>query len=132
MQKNFELRTPVYCIVKFKKQILLLHRTEDVDVWEAPGGKIRYGESPKNAALRELKEETGLKIKDAKLFSVGSTTYSNIMQIPIFYLVEMKIKPEIKIKEHVAYRWFSLNDIKKLKNLALSVSCIMSDLKDIV
>lgn len=44
-------------------RVLLLHwydRVEDEDLWEPPGGGIDPGETPLEAARRELTEETGL------------------------------------------------------------------------
>jgi len=45
--------------------------------WEAPGGKIEEGETPKEAALREFKEETGrgLKILCYEFFNGGHVFY---------------------------------------------------------
>lgn len=45
-------------------KILLLYRRKDGRVYDAvPGGTIQTGESPAQAAVREIKEETGLTIK---------------------------------------------------------------------
>ena len=47
-----------------KDEILLLKRKSDVhcpDVWSFPGGKIQALETPLEAAVRELSEETGVK-----------------------------------------------------------------------
>jgi 8-oxo-dGTP pyrophosphatase MutT (NUDIX family) len=41
-----------------KKQILLIHRR---GFWDLPKGKIDKGESPEQAAVREVEEETGLR-----------------------------------------------------------------------
>lgn len=43
-------------------KVLLLHRNKEpnLGLWVAPGGKIELNESPREAAYRELKEETGL------------------------------------------------------------------------
>lgn len=40
------------------------------EIYEIPAGKLDAGENPKNAALRELKEETGVVATDAKLLYV--------------------------------------------------------------
>ena len=39
---------------------ILMIKTLHFDRWELPGGGIEIGETPKEAALRELKEECGL------------------------------------------------------------------------
>ncbi len=52
------------------KELLLIHR---LGFWDMPKGKIDAGETPEEAALREVREETGLQ----ELFSDGFalTTY---------------------------------------------------------
>jgi len=48
----------VVIAAKYKgKWVWVKHR--DRDTWEIPGGHIEKGESPDNAASRELIEETG-------------------------------------------------------------------------
>jgi 8-oxo-dGTP pyrophosphatase MutT (NUDIX family) len=47
---------------------LLLARELDGDRWTTPGGAIEPGESPLDAAIRELLEETGLQCGDCELF----------------------------------------------------------------
>ena len=54
-------------------QILLIKRNEPKipeihGNWELPGGKIEFGETPEAAAIREIEEETGIKVKEGKLF----------------------------------------------------------------
>ena len=50
-------------------KILMLHRVKKEDdihegKWNGLGGKLMKGESPKDCAIREVKEESGLDIKD--------------------------------------------------------------------
>lgn len=59
------------CGMVFNKQgeILLCHRT-DRDIWNLPGGVIDHNESPWDAVIREVYEETGLKVSLKKLAGI--------------------------------------------------------------
>ncbi len=46
---------------------LLLIKRRDVPVWVLPGGGIDPGESPENAVVREILEETGFTVKVDRL-----------------------------------------------------------------
>jgi 8-oxo-dGTP pyrophosphatase MutT (NUDIX family) len=49
---------------------ILLVRNSDVNRWLPPGGTIEPDESPKEAAVREMQEETGLLIEPVRIIGV--------------------------------------------------------------
>lgn len=50
-------------------EVLVMRRNKEpnLGLWIAPGGKIEVGESPHEAARREMLEETGLTVSDLRL-----------------------------------------------------------------
>jgi len=50
-------------------RVLLLHR-RDMDAWNLPGGQVEAGESPWEACVREVREETGLETSIERLSGV--------------------------------------------------------------
>jgi ADP-ribose pyrophosphatase YjhB (NUDIX family) len=54
------LRLGVQCAVLDDEQRVLLSRRADLNVWTLPGGRLDAGELFTNAAVREVREETGV------------------------------------------------------------------------
>ena len=64
----------VDAVILDKDSIILIRRKKFPfkNFWALPGGFIEYGEKAENAIIREVKEETGLKVKIKKLVGVYS------------------------------------------------------------
>ena len=56
------------------RRVLLVHRPR-YDDWSFPKGKLDPGETIEEAALREVKEETGLKCRIIRKLAVGRYLY---------------------------------------------------------
>lgn len=91
-------------------KVLLLKRSDymkkHAGEWDLPGGHIIEGENLVDGLIREVWEETGLRIKDpVKLHSKGNDTY---------YKAEL---PEDNVElsdEHTEHKMFSLEDLEDL------------------
>lgn len=57
------------CIFNDKGEVLLQKRA-DSNKWGFPGGAVEIGETPQMAAIREVKEETGLDVEVDRLIGV--------------------------------------------------------------
>ncbi|HEV2000150.1 MAG TPA: NUDIX domain-containing protein, partial [Xanthobacteraceae bacterium] len=44
-------------------RVLIARRVNPPQLWSLPGGKVEPGETPKQAATREVREETGVEIE---------------------------------------------------------------------
>ena len=49
---------------------ILLQRRGDCNMWGFPGGTVELGETPQMAAVREVKEETGLDVVAGELVGI--------------------------------------------------------------
>ena len=80
-----------------KGRVLAIHASKHPDTrWGVPKGRIDKGETPKQAAIREFREETGINLKKyKKKIKKVSTTYT---KKKTFYLFELTIKKSIKGK----------------------------------
>ena len=59
-----KIHTAVKAVIKKDNKFLVIKKVFGDDViWDIPGGRMKYGESPQDALLREVKEETGLDVE---------------------------------------------------------------------
>jgi len=98
-----------------EREILLLKvEDEKFSFWQPITGGIESGESPEEACLREIKEETGLLLHRSNLTSLGDfmvkidenlTIHKNLFLV----LTEQK---DIQISdEHVGAQWIALEKV---------------------
>lgn len=64
-------RISVIAITDEQKILLVRHRKGSRQYWVLPGGRLEYGETFKECAIRELKEETGLDIEVEKFLFIS-------------------------------------------------------------
>lgn len=97
------------------REILLLKvEDETVSFWQPITGGIESGESPEQACLREIKEETGLLLACSNLTSLGDFTVKIDENLTIhkdLFLV-LTEKKDIQISdEHVGSQWVALDKV---------------------
>ena len=94
-------------------------------MWECVGGSVTIGESSIEGALREVKEEVGLDLKqeDGRLlfskirgvdFKYGCRTFDDIMDVWLFdYDGELRLE-EATTDEVADCKWMTVSEIRKL------------------
>lgn len=125
-KKNIHLsRFGVYSVLKYRGKFVLIKKGRGPykGRWDLPGGKIDFGETTEEALRREINEETGLKIKSAKLIdAIGYKKYTKkevLHHVGIIYLCQAaslkKLKTEPDGKDSFGAEVFNAAKIKKLK-----------------
>jgi 8-oxo-dGTP diphosphatase len=113
----------VYLVPVHEGKILLLKRRK-TEFWEFPGGKVEWGEEPKKAAKRELKEETGLDSGELELLGITSATYEKEggekHSVYIVYRGAAGSGEYSLGLEHEDARWVSLEEMQFMK---LGLNC---------
>ena len=97
------------------REILLLKvENEKVSFWQPITGGIESGESPEEACLREIKEETGLLLACSSLTGLGDFMVKSDENLTIhknLFLVLTEQK-EIQLSdEHVGAQWVALDKV---------------------
>ncbi|PFV87580.1 8-oxo-dGTP diphosphatase MutT [Bacillus thuringiensis] len=81
--------------------------------WEFPGGKIKNGEEPQVALVREIKEELGCSITvDEKVEEIEYEYETNIVHLTTYKAQILEGIP--KALEHTELKWVRVKDLNNL------------------
>lgn len=91
--------------------------------WEFPGGKVEVGETPKQALVREIKEELEIDIKVGDLIDTIKYDYPTFHLSMDCFWCEI-IQGELKLVEAEAARWLTKDELYDVQWLPADISLI--------
>ena len=103
-------------IIKSGKLLLVKRNIEPgKGKWALPSGFINYGEEPLKALKREMKEELGIDIQEAALFTAKiGKAHKDKLVLGLFYLVNSH-RGRIRLSgENSDANWFTLSSLTKI------------------
>lgn len=96
-------------------KILLVKLTyQRIHPWGLPGGSLDYGETPEDAVLREVWEETGWKIVIDGFLFVKTWTPDRVGLYYICHISDGEFHPTDEVSE---FGYFSLDDLPDVRPL---------------
>lgn len=103
-------------VVVREGRVLLSQRktgTHLAGAWEFPGGKVEPDEDPRDAVVRELREELGVDVEVADILDVTFHRYPGKSVLLLFYEASLAPgSPEPRALDVADVRWSAADDLR--------------------
>ena len=130
---NFNPKIEVAALfIEHDNRILLLHRQENKsqgNLWGIPGGKLDKGDTPLQAVVREIKEETGYDFSKQSLENLGAVyiEYDDHNHF-VYHMFRAKLVGDpaavkINFHEHKGFTWVTPKDGLRLELIKGEDAC---------
>ena len=96
-------------------RILLVKSTyQRFHPWGLPGGSLNYGEPPEEAVIREVREETSLKVEVEELFFVKTWIPDRVGLYYLCNIVDGEFQSSDEVSEYGYFSSDALPDVRPL------------------
>ena len=126
MEKNIKdkpIRKAVRCyLIKDNEVVVTKYKkgNKKEGYYDIPGGKIEEGESPKQTAIREMKEETGIEIQNLKYKGIMTIEYPDRLFIfDTFITKEYEGEPQ-EFEENTS-EWIDIDELLKKEKILSNI-----------
>ena len=113
------IRVPTFgtlCYLRYRNRVLLLKKEKGLfgeGKWNAPGGKLFGAEPPEKGAVREMLEETGLRVSGLHFhglldFYLGR---NRKLDLVVFVFSSERYTGRLKRSREGELRWFSIDQL---------------------
>ena len=117
------IRKAVWCyLIKDNEVVVTNYKkgNKKEGYYDIPGGKIEEGESPKQTAIREMKEETGIEIQNLKYKGIMTIEYPDRMFIfDTFISKEYEGEPQ-EFEENTS-EWIDIDELLKKEKILSNI-----------
>ena len=94
------------------------------DGWEFPGGKVEPGETPKDALVREIKEELDADIIVGDLLTTVEYDYPTFHLSMDCFWAKLADGSELTLLEHEAAKWLDLDNFDEVDWLPADIEVV--------
>ena len=101
-------------------RIMLVRHTYGPEGWAMPGGGLKRGEDPAEAARREMREELGCELETLESLRVIEEVLGGCPHTAHVFRARSRGEPQVDKRELAELRWFARDELRALRLVSVT------------